>query len=197
MTSFTSRSYRMAALVAALAFPMMTQAHPGHDGVHGVAAGLVHPLAGLDHLAAMLAVGLWGAQMGGRARWILPLSFVVMMGVGGAVGMAGVQVPMVESTVLASVFLLGLALALAARIPLMGAAALTAIFAMAHGHSHGAEVASQGSAFGYGMGIVVTTIGLQLAGLGAGELAMRIRRERALRVVGGVILGAGAWMAFS
>jgi len=185
----------MAALVAALVFPMMTQAHPGHDEVRNVAAGLVHPLAGLDHLAAMLAVGLWGAQMGGRARWILPLSFVGMMGVGGAVGMAGVQVPMVESAVLASVLVLGLALAMAARIPLMGAGALTAVFALAHGHSHGVEVASQGSALGYGMGLVVTTIGLHLAGLGAGELAMRARQERALRIVGGLIVGAGAWMA--
>jgi urease accessory protein len=185
----------MAALVAALVFPMMAQAHPGHDEVQGVAAGMLHPLAGMDHLAAMLAVGLWGAQMGGRARWILPLSFVVMMGVGAALGMAGVQLPMVEATVLASVLVLGLMLALAARTPLVVGGVLTAVFALAHGHSHGAEVASQGSALGYGVGFMAMTLGLHLAGLGAGELALRIRREGALRMVGGLIVGAGAWMA--
>jgi len=74
---------------------------------------------------------------------------------------------------------------------------LTAVFALAHGHSHGAEVASQGSALGYGVGFMAMTLGLHLTGLGAGELALRIRREGALRIVGGLIVGAGAWMALS
>ncbi|WP_348695350.1 HupE/UreJ family protein, partial [Stutzerimonas balearica] len=116
--------------------PALAFAHPGHDHA-GVMSGLAHPLFGLDHLLAMLAVGLWAAQQQGAARWALPLTFVATMLFGGLLGFAGIEMPLMETGIAGSVLALGLLVALAVRPPVAIAAGLTALFAASHGVAHG------------------------------------------------------------
>lgn len=119
--------------------PALAFAHPGHDHA-GVMSGLAHPLFGLDHLLAMLAVGLWAAQQQGAARWALPLTFVATMLFGGLLGFAGIEMPLMETGIAGSVLALGLLVALAVRPPVAIAAGLTALFAASHGVAHGLEL---------------------------------------------------------
>ncbi|WP_236461580.1 HupE/UreJ family protein, partial [Pseudomonas syringae] len=118
--------------LALLLVPTLALAHPGH-GDNGLIAGISHPLGGLDHLLAMLAVGLWAAQQQGAARWALPCTFVGTMLIGGVLGFEGLNLPALESGIAASVLALGLAVALAVRPPLALAVAATALFALFHG----------------------------------------------------------------
>src|SRR5579863_3698485 len=122
-----------------LAFVGSAAAHPV-PGAAGLTAGFAHPLSGLDHVLAMVAVGLWAAQLGGRALWLVPASFVGFMTLGGALGMAGVHLPMVEAGILASVLILGILIAAAAQLPLAASVAVTGLFAIFHGHAHGTEI---------------------------------------------------------
>src|SRR6476469_10071881 len=112
-----------------------TSVSPAHDLVHGLA----HPLTSLDHVLAMFAVGLWAAQRGGRAIWFVPLTFVVVMTLGAALGMSGVTVPFVEPGIVLSVIILGVFVAAAVRIPLAVSAGIVGLFAIVHGYAHGAE----------------------------------------------------------
>lgn len=178
-------------LVAAA--PCVLQAHPGHEHRLGWEQGFVHPLTGLDHLLAMLAVGIWAAQLGGRARWLLPLSFVSAMAGGAALARAGVWIPGVETIVLTSVFLLGLAVAVSLRAPLAATGGLTAFFALAHGYAHGVEGLSGESPVGYGAGFLTATLLLLLTGFGAGSLAAGIRRQGWLRWAG-IGIAAGGFL---
>ncbi|WP_230166484.1 HupE/UreJ family protein, partial [Pseudomonas mediterranea] len=123
---------RILGALALLLAPALAFAHPGH-GDNGLIAGLGHPIGGLDHLLAMLAVGLWAAQQQGSARWVLPCTFIGTMLIGGLFGFAGMQLPVLESGIAASVLALGLAVALAVRPPLSLAVAATALFALFHG----------------------------------------------------------------
>jgi urease accessory protein len=116
-------------------------AHETHGAAGGLLSGFLHPFAGLDHMVAMVAVGLWGAFLGAPALWLLPLVFPLVMAVGGALGVLGVGVPMVELGIAVSALVLGLAVLLAARPPLWVAALLVGIFAIFHGHAHGTELA--------------------------------------------------------
>jgi len=156
-----------AALLLLLFVPAL-QAHPGHDGGTGFAHGFEHPLAGLDHLLAMIAVGLWAAQMGGRALWIVPASFVGAMGIGGILGMNGVAIPFLEPGIAVSVLLLGLVIAFAVRPPVYVPALIVAAFALFHGVAHGAEMPANVSGVSFGLGFVLATALLHLAGLGLG-----------------------------
>lgn len=165
-------------------------AHPGHGTSY--MAGLAHPWLGADHLLAMLAVGLWAAQLGGRARWLVPLSFVSVMAAAGALGMAGVSLPMVESGIAASVLVLGLLIAVAARLPVGAGASLVALFAIFHGYAHGAEMPADGSAWGYGLGFVLSTAALHGIGLALGRQGGKM-----VRVLGIAIAAAGALMLVS
>jgi urease accessory protein len=157
-------------VLALLAFAGVAQAHPGASG-HEFADGVAHPFQGLDHLLAAVAVGLWGAQRGGRALWALPAAFLVAMVAGGAAAAAGIAFPAVEPVLLASVLVLGLAVASAARPPLAVAIGVTALFALAHGNAHGSETAGA-AAFA---GIVLATAALHAvgAGLALGAAAVR------------------------
>ncbi|MBI3830954.1 MAG: HupE/UreJ family protein [Planctomycetes bacterium] len=176
--------------LAALTLPRAAFAHPGHD-VNGFATGLAHPVAGLDHILAMVAVGLWAAQMGGRAVWAIPAAFVGVMVCGGALGMAGVEMPFVESGILASVLVLGLLIAAAAKLPLYASLPLVGVFALCHGHAHGAEMAAGASSLDFSAGFVIATAGLHLAGLGLGALLKVKAPSFALRAAGGAV-AAGA-----
>src|SRR5262249_25638018 len=128
----------LAALVALT--PVLAQAHILPGEAHGFTSGLNHPLHGLDHILAMVAVGLWAAQLGGRALWVLPASFVGFMTLGGALGMSGMHLPLVEAGIIASVVALGIFVAASARLPLLASVAVTGLFAMFHGHAHGTEI---------------------------------------------------------
>lgn len=175
-------------IASALAGPAL--AHTGVGAVHGFGAGLMHPLFGLDHLLAMVAVGLWAGLTGGRARLAYPLAFVGMMVLSGRWGMSGAALPGVEIGIAVSVVVLGLAIALRATPPLAAGAAACAIFAIFHGHAHGAELPQGSSGLGYALGFVLATAALHGAGLGlAGLLAARA--PLLARVAGGGLALAG------
>lgn len=173
---------------ASLAGPAF--AHTGAGAVHGFGAGLLHPLTGFDHLLAMVAVGLWAGLTGGRARLAWPLAFVAMMLAAGWWGMSGAALPGVETGIAVSIVILGLAIAFRATPPLAAGAAACAIFAIFHGHAHGAELPQGASGLGYAAGFVVATAGLHAAGL---VLAAQLARFAPLvaRAVGGGLVVAG------
>ena len=183
-------------LIATLALlPGLAQAHPGHD-VSGLAAGITHPLMGMDHLLAMVAVGLCGAKLGGAARWLLPLLFVSVMLVGGALAMAGVHLPGVELGIVGSVIVLGALLVVAQRGQTVPVALLVAGFSLFHGYAHGAEMPASAGALSYALGFALATAVLHAAGLFGG---LWLQERKAARVVmgslGALISLAGVGMA--
>src|SRR5262245_40106811 len=135
------------AIVAVVLDPRSASAHtgigPGHDLLHG----LQHPLTGLDHILAMFAVGLWAVQRGGRAVWLVPLTFVLVMTIGGAIGISGVSLPFVEPGIVLSVVILGVFVAAAVRLPLPVSASIVGLFAIVHGYAHGTEISASASGF--------------------------------------------------
>lgn len=169
-------------------------AHTGAGTVSGFASGFGHPIGGLDHLLAMIAVGILAAQQGGKAVWLLPVSFVAMMVVGGALGIADVAMPFVELGIVGSVIVLGAVIALGKHMPTGAAMALVGALAIFHGHAHGTEMPVDASGFEYGLGFAIATAILHAVGLGFG-LATRKVAEKiapvAVRVGGGVIAAAG------
>lgn len=162
-----------------LATPAFAHLPPGQYG--SVAAGLSHPLFGLDHVLAMVAVGLWASQLGGRALWAVPASFVGMMLVGFLLALVALPLPFVEPMVLASTVALGLAVAAALRTDVRLCAALVGLFAVFHGHAHGGELGEAG-ALSFALGFAVATAALHAGGLGLGLVVGRI--DRALRLGG-------------
>lgn len=170
-------------LLVALA-PQIAFAHPGHGAAHGFGHGFLHPLSGWDHLLAMVAVGVWAGQRGGKAVWLLPAAFVGTMIVGGALGLAGVGLPGVEAGILASVLVLGALIATASRFPETAAAALVAGFALFHGHAHGTEMPPNLSGAAYGAGFVTATAALHAAGIALPAVLLRTASERWVRLTG-------------
>jgi urease accessory protein len=193
MPNFALRPILQALALGALALIMATpaEAHLLDAGGAGWAHGFAHPFSGLDHILAMLAVGVWAAQSGRPALWVLPAAFPLAMAAGGLLGIAGVPVPGIESGIAASVLILGLLIAARARPPLALSIALVALFAVFHGHAHGTELPQAASPVLYGLGFVAATAVLHLIGLGIGR-AMRLPAGvTALRVGGGAIAAAG------
>jgi urease accessory protein len=168
----------MLTIVAALAvggWAAPALAHTGagahdlvHDLAHDLTHGFLHPLGGLDHVLAMVAVGLYAAHLGGRSLWLLPVAFLGTMIVGGLLGYIGVPVPMVEQGIGLSVVALGLAIAVGLRLPTLAALALVGLFALVHGHAHGTEGAELASFLSYAAGFVAATALLHAAGIGLG-----------------------------
>jgi urease accessory protein len=167
------------------------QAHVVPGDVHGFGSGLAHPLHGLDHILAMVAVGLWAAQLGGRARWSVPASFVGVMAFGGALAMAGWRVPFTEEGILLSVLVLGILVAVAARFPLAASMAIVGLFAFFHGHSHGTEMPANAVGYAYGAGFAVATALLHACGIGIGRLAQQFAKQPVIRFAGAAIAVAG------
>jgi urease accessory protein len=153
----------------------------------------MHPLGGLDHLLAMVAVGLYAALLGGRALWLVPATFVGVMALGGALGAAGYPLPHVETGIALSVIVLGLAVALRANLPTLAAMALAGLFAIFHGHAHGAEMPADAAAVSYSAGFMLATALLHGAGIAIGLAAGRLaeRGSRAIRLAGGAVALAG------
>ncbi len=193
----------MRAFIALLGFvllPAAAWAHPGH-AVGGWPAGFLHPFSGFDHLLAMVAVGVWAAQIGGRARWAIPLAFVSAMVAGAAAGFAGMQLPYVEPVVAASVVALGLLIAGGQRPAVLAGAALCAVFAVFHGVAHATELPPEAGAVDFVAGFAIATALLHGAGLLAG---LRLRDGRdgwrlgaPIALVGCVLLGQMLATAFS
>jgi urease accessory protein len=188
----TRLAIRTAAVLGAILLPTAAWAHPGHDVTVGFAQGFVHPVTGLDHVLAMIAVGLFAASLGGRALWAVPLSFVSVMALGGALGVGGIAVPFVEAGIAISVIVLGLAVALRWKAPVAAAMALVGLFALFHGHAHGTEMPADAAGLEYGLGFILATALLHGAGLGLGLGFARFGQVFAPRAVqfGGVAMAA-------
>lgn len=159
----------MRALLALLliAVPTAALAHTGHGDTAGLLHGFMHPVGGLDHVLAMVAVGVFAYVLGGRALWLVPLSFVLMMGMGFLLGVGQVDVPFVELGIALSSVVIGGAAALGRPMPVAAASVLVGVFAVFHGHAHGAEMPLAASGFEYAMGFVAATALLHLSGIGA------------------------------
>jgi len=181
--------------VATLAFlPVTASAHVGVGDAHGFVHGFSHPLCGIDHVLAMIAVGLLGAQLGGRAVWSLPLTFVAVMALAGIAGMAGIKLPFVEIGIGLSVVVLSLATAFQLSMPTLAAVFLVGSFAIFHGHAHGTEMPETVSGFAYGLGFVCATALLHAVGIGVGltiGTATHVRDRRIVQTAGiaGAIVG--------
>ena len=167
-------------------------AHEAHGVAGGLASGFTHPFAGLDHMVAMVAVGLWGAFLGAPALWLLPVVFPLVMALGAAMGIIGVALPAVEAGIALSGVVLGLLVALAVRAPLGVAAVIVGLFAVFHGHAHGTELPEAVSPYGYAAGFVVATGLLHLAGIAIGGLTKTREGTWAVRAAGVAIAAVGA-----
>lgn len=167
------------------------QAHSAAEIGGGFISGLLHPVLGWDHVAAMIAVGLWGAFLGNPALWLLPVVFPLVMALGGALGLAGIPIPSVEIGIALSALVLGVMIVLAARPPLWLAGIIVAVFAIFHGHAHGTELPEAASPLAYSLGFVIATGMLHLAGIGFGLLARWPAGRIAVRAGGAVIALGG------
>jgi urease accessory protein len=192
MTVFDKRINRLAMLAALLLAPAMAAAHTGIAGHgSGLASGLLHPLLGIDHLFAMLAVGLWASQQKGRAMWLLPVGFVAGMLVGALLGMQGGALQLVEPGIAGSLLVLGLAIASGRQLPLAGALGVTMLFGLCHGQAHGAEMPAAVTPLLYGTGFLVTTALLHVAGVFVGQALLQRALPMLLRLVGGSVALSG------
>jgi len=188
------RSILRLCAVALTLSPIAASAHVGVGETHGFIHGFSHPLSGIDHILAMVAVGLFAAHLGGRALWLVPVTFVSVMALAGIAGMAGVKLPFVEFGIGMSVVVLSLAVAFQLNVPTLVAMALVGFFAIFHGHAHGAEMPESTSGFAYGVGFICATallhaIGISL-GLAAGY-AGKIYGRRIIQIGGGAMAIAG------
>ncbi len=172
-----------------LAGPVYAHSEAGLAG--GFISGLMHPLFGWDHVAAMVAVGLWGAFLGTPAMWLLPVVFPLVMAMGGSMGVLGIAVPAVETGIAASAIVLGAMVALAVRPPIWVAAVIVAAFAIFHGHAHGTELPNSASALTYSIGFVLSTGLLHLSGILFGLLVRIPGGKLAVQTGGGLIALSG------
>lgn len=177
--------------------PVAAGAHTGDGAHHGFVHGFFHPLGGLDHLLAMIAIGLLAAHLGGRALWLVPASFVALMAAGGVIGFSGFKLPYFEVAIALSVVVLGLLVALRANLPLAAAAAIAGGFAVFHGYAHGAELPAGGSALPYAAGFLCVTALLHLAGIALGiGFAKLFASQRVVQAGGGAMALIGAFLVF-
>jgi urease accessory protein len=191
---------RVAAALLLAAWPLLGWAHSDSGRADGLLAGLLHPLAGLDHVLAMVAVGLWGAQLGAPAIWLLPLTFPLVMAVGGMLGLMGVPLPGAEVGIALSALVLGLAIVSAWRPALWVAAAVVGFFAIFHGHAHGTELPAGASGLAYSLGFVAATGALHACGIGIGVIQRWSAGQLVLRAAGAGVAAAGAsflWRALA
>jgi len=168
-------------------------AHVQKGEAAGFLSGLKHPVSGLDHILAMVAVGLWGAQLGAPAVWVLPVAFPMVMACGGMLGLMGVPLPGIEYGIAASAILLGIAVMFELRPPLAIAAFVVAVFAIFHGHAHGTELPAGQSGLLYSMGFVIATGCLHGVGITIGTVHRWVWGQRLLRLAGGVVLAGGVF----
>ena len=174
-------------------WPVAAVAHVKGGEAIGFVSGAEHPVSGLDHVLAMIAVGLWGAQLGAPAMWLLPVTFPMVMAFGGMLGLMGVRLPGVELGIALSAIALGFAVLIEARPKLWVAATLVGIFAIFHGHAHGTELPQGANGIVYSIGFVIATGCLHATGIAMGLIHRWPAGRVVLRVVGAGVLGAGLY----
>jgi urease accessory protein len=185
---------RTAALAAMLLlWPLAAWAHVATGEAGGFLSGLSHPVSGLDHVVAMIAVGLWGAQLGMPALWVLPVAFPMLMAVGGMLGLIGAPLPGVEIGIALSAVVLGALVLGRARLPLAAAVAVVAFFALFHGHAHGTELEAGQNAMLYSVGFVIATGLLHGVGIAIGLIQRWEIGRHALRGAGALVAAAGLY----
>ncbi|MEZ5489667.1 MAG: HupE/UreJ family protein [Gammaproteobacteria bacterium] len=168
-------------------------AHTEEGVVGGFISGFLHPVYGPDHVVAMVAVGMWGAFLGSPAIWLLPVVFPLVMAFGGALGVIGVPLPLVEVGIASSAIVLGLMVLLAVRPPLWVAAVLVGAFGIFHGHAHGTELPAASNPLSYAIGFVLATGLMHLVGIAFGLLADLPRGRLVVRIAGGLISASGLY----
>ena len=192
--SFRRSLFLVSMILAAL--PGVAEAHTGHDAVFSFSSGFFHPFGGLDHVLAMIAVGLLAAQLGGRALWLVPGTFVTMMALAAAAGVVGVPLPGTEYGILLSIVAISLPVAFALGMPVPLAMLLVGVFAIFHGYAHGAELPAEAAAELYIAGFALATALIHAAGISFGLALGRLAMGRpALRIAGGAIVLAGCFLA--
>jgi urease accessory protein len=162
------RSLRLGLAALAALAPTLAFAHIGVGRTHGFVHGFAHPISGIDHILAMVAVGIFAANLGGRALWAVPLTFMGFMVVGGTLGILGFPLPFVEVGIALSIVVLGIAVAVKWNWPLTAAMAMVGLFAVLHGHAHGTEMPLDAAGAAYAAGFVAATGLLHLVGIGIG-----------------------------
>ncbi len=165
-------------------FSGAAHAHVDTDSVGGFAAGFLHPLTGLDHFTAMVAVGLWGVILGRPATWLLPVVFPMIMALGSVVGIVGLALPGIEIGIALSALVLGAFIVWRVALPLWLACLVVSVFAICHGYAHGAELPLASDPFAFAMGFMLATGSLHAAGIGVGIMAERFRQGMLLRGLG-------------
>jgi urease accessory protein len=175
--------------------PSAAFAHAGAGAAHGFEHGIQHPFGGVDHLLAMIAVGIFAARLGGRALLLVPLSFVALMAIGGTAGFAEIRLPYVEIAIALSVVVLGVFVAFRTQMPLIAAIVVVSAFAFFHGHAHGAELPDGESPFPYAAGFLIATAMLHAAGIALGiafeKLGTNVKAQRYVQAGGSAIAIAG------
>ncbi|MDH2421918.1 HupE/UreJ family protein [Cobetia amphilecti] len=174
-------------------FSGAAHAHVDTDSVGGFAAGFLHPLTGLDHFTAMVAVGLWGVILGRPATWLLPVVFPMIMALGSVVGIVGLALPGIEIGIALSALVLGAFIVWRVALPLWLACLVVSVFAICHGYAHGAELPLASDPFAFAMGFMLATGSLHAAGIGVGVVAERFRQGVLLRVLGAVTALLGVY----
>ena len=169
-------------------------AHTLSSGGAGLGHGFLHPLSGLDHLLAMLAVGFWASRLHGRAVWLMPAAFVGALALGAVLGWSGSPWPVVETGILASLVVTGVLAARAVQLPTSLGLALIGLFGVCHGHAHGAEIPAAAAPALYGLGFVLATVALHAAGVGLGLAATATGRPALARAAGAGVAAAGLWL---
>jgi urease accessory protein len=192
------RSYfkqiQLSTLALFLFTPVLLYAHPDFGNAAGFWHGFAHPFSGLDHILAMVAVGIWAVQVGGKATWLIPLSFVCMMVIGGFLGISGVNVPFVEKGIIMSVLILGILIAASVRLPVIFGMIIVGLFALCHGHAHGTEIPNAISGITYSIGFALSIVILHMGGIGVGLYSGKISKLRLVRYAGAAIAFAGVTM---
>jgi urease accessory protein len=190
---------RAAAVAAVAVLPSIARAHAQEGIAGGFLTGFRHPISGSDHVLAMISVGVWGAQLGAPAMWLLPVAFPMVMALGGTMGLLGIPLPGTELGIALSAIVLGVMVLAEARPPLWVAAAVVSIFAVFHGHAHGTELPPGENGLLYSAGFVVATGCLHGAGIAIGLVHRWASGRLALRAAGAIVALAGfffVWRLF-
>ena len=190
------RNFQFIIGVILMTLATAAEAHTGQGVIGGFSSGFLHPITGWDHVVAMVAVGLWGAFLGSPAIWILPVVFPLVMAFGGMLGVMGVPLPFVETGIALSGIVLGFAVLFGVRAPIWLASIIVGIFAIFHGHAHGAELPEAANPFSYALGFVIATGLLHLFGIAFGFLTLVPKGQYIVRAAGAAIAAVGAGFLF-
>ncbi len=181
-------------IIVLLLIPSLALAHTGIGLHNGWLHGFTHPLSGLDHVLAMIAVGLWAAQMGSRIIWLIPLIFVAVMGLGGLLGIITLPMAFAEYGIMLSLLVLGALLACRKHLPLSASIILVGLFALSHGYAHGSEMPQSISIFSYATGFMLATMLLHLCGIGLALMARNFASVNWIRFSGIMIACYGGFL---